>query len=159
MDHVQNWTQAYSQTPWRKQVQLIGLFSLVLVFTALVAGVYLNVTARAATAGREIQGLQFEVERMQRENEDLQSKLAFLSSSEVMEKRARELGFTPLQKDQAEYLMVPGYTGRAATNLAPAPSTITQPAAGNPPEYTETLFTWLSRQNLDWILPFAKVTP
>jgi hypothetical protein len=53
MDRVQSLTQAYSQAPWRKQMQIIGLFLLVLVLTALV-GIYLSVTARAAAVGRDL---------------------------------------------------------------------------------------------------------
>ena len=37
MQNVQNITQAYSQAPWRKQVQWIGSFLLVLVFVWLIA--------------------------------------------------------------------------------------------------------------------------
>ncbi len=46
MERVYGLTQAYSQAPWRKQLQLIGIFLVVLVFFALVAGIYLSVTAR-----------------------------------------------------------------------------------------------------------------
>jgi len=34
---MDKFTQSYSQAPWRKQLQFIGLFSLILVFVALVA--------------------------------------------------------------------------------------------------------------------------
>ena len=54
MENFRNLTQAYSQAPWRKQLKFIGLFLLLVVFVALIAGIYLDVTARAATIGREI---------------------------------------------------------------------------------------------------------
>ena len=38
MERVERYSQAYSQAPWRKQVQLLGLFLLIVVFMALVAG-------------------------------------------------------------------------------------------------------------------------
>ena len=72
MDRLEDFAQAYSQAPWRKQLQIIGLFSLILVFGALVAGIYLNVSARAATAGRDIQSKQEEIEALDLEIEDLQ---------------------------------------------------------------------------------------
>ena len=59
MEHVSRFTkQAYSQAPWRSQTQLIVVFMLVVVTTALVAFIYLNTTAQAATIGRQIQEMQ-----------------------------------------------------------------------------------------------------
>ena len=67
----ENIVQAYRQSPWRIQLQVVGLFLLLLVMIALVAGIYLNVTARAATIGRRIQEMQFEIQVNQRLNADL----------------------------------------------------------------------------------------
>jgi len=58
MDQIHKITQAYSQTPWRKQVRMIGIFLLVLVVVATVASVYLNVRARTVALGRELQWMQ-----------------------------------------------------------------------------------------------------
>jgi hypothetical protein len=59
MEHVRKLTkQAYSQAPWRSQTQLIVVFMLMVVTTALVAFIYLNTTAQAATIGRQIQEMQ-----------------------------------------------------------------------------------------------------
>ena len=58
MDNIQQFTQAYTQAPWRKQLHMIGTILLALVSAAIVAGIYLNVTARAAAEGREIQDMQ-----------------------------------------------------------------------------------------------------
>jgi len=49
--------QAYKQAPWRVQLQWIGLFLLGLVLVAGITGLYLNISAQAATAGRKIQSL------------------------------------------------------------------------------------------------------
>src|SRR3990170_1760727 len=99
MNSVRHITQAYSQAPWRKQLQLIGLFLLILIIGALIAGIYLNVSARAAVVGRTIQGMRAEIERIKRENADLETKRAFITSNEQMEKRAQGLGFRPLAED------------------------------------------------------------
>ena len=50
MNHLENLAQSYSQAPWRKQLQLIGLFSLFLVSVALVAGIYLSRKEHAKAA-------------------------------------------------------------------------------------------------------------
>ena len=91
MNQVQKFTQAYSLTPWRKQIQGIGLFLAILVVGALVAGVYLNVTARAATVGRQIQRHRNRIEELEQDIADKESKLASLTSSVVMERRAQEM--------------------------------------------------------------------
>ena len=59
---TQRLTQAYRQTPWRTQLQWIGLFLLALILLATVAGIYLSVSAGAAAVGREIQQLEYERE-------------------------------------------------------------------------------------------------
>ncbi len=138
-----NLIQAYRQAPWRMQLQLIGLFSLGVVLVALVAGIYLNVTARAATIGREIQVLQSEVFAIQRANADFETQLALLTSARVMEDRARALGFQPIDSNEALYVMVSGYAGREETILAPPPGPISSGAAPLPPEFTQTLLDWV----------------
>jgi cell division protein FtsL len=146
MNRMNHLTQAYSQAPWRSQIQMIGLFLLFLVFAGIIAGVYLSVTARAATIGREIQQLQKDIRNAERVNADLNSKLAFLSSSDQMEKRAFQLGFQPVGIAEPLYLKVHGYGGRQPANLAPAPVVAPLPPPSMPSEYTEPLFNWLQRE-------------
>ncbi len=55
MEQIHRITQAYSQTPWRKQVRMIGVFLLGVVIIATVASLYLNVRARTVAMGRELQ--------------------------------------------------------------------------------------------------------
>ena len=138
--------RAYAQAPWRKQIQLIGLFSLVLVILSLVAGIYLSVSARTTAVGRDIQGMYRDIDILDQEIEDLQGRAAFLNSSAEMAKRARELGFKPLNGDQVVYLQISGYIDRQPAVLAPYTNQPLTSAPGLPPEYTETLFDWFIRQ-------------
>src|SRR6185436_17622358 len=71
---------AYRQAPWRVQRQWIGAFLLAVIGVAMVAALYLDVTARAAVAGREIQEMRKEITTIQRENADLETQLADLTS-------------------------------------------------------------------------------
>jgi hypothetical protein len=157
MDRVHRVTQAYSQAPWRKQLQIIGLFLLFLVVAALVAGIYLNVTARAAIIGRDIQGKQKALEALQRENVDLQTRLAYVTSAEEMEKRALAMGFTPIVTDEALYIRVPEYVGRQPAALAPSsqPPLVSAPVL--PAEYSESLFEWLAKEMEKPSFPFPIV--
>jgi cell division protein FtsL len=153
MYQIEKISQTYSQAPWRKQLQIIGLFLLGLVFMALVAGIYLDVSARASAVGREIQAMQKEIETLDRNIEDLQSQLAFILSAGEMDKRVNDLGFKPIEADQIVYLSVPGYSGRSATALAPYSKQPIRSAYYLPPEFTESLFAWLERQvvQLSWL--------
>ena len=87
---------AYKQAPWRIQRQWVGAFLLAVIGIAMVAALFLDVTARAAVAGREIQEMRFEIIAIQRENADLETRLAKLTSSSEMERRARSLGYRPV---------------------------------------------------------------
>jgi hypothetical protein len=147
MERIGNLAQNYSQAPWRRQLQIIGLFSLILVFIALVAGIYLNISARAAAVGREIQGMQSSIETLDREIEDAQSRLAIIMSSSEMEARARNLGFEPVDTEQVMYLVVQGYVERQPVIMAPVTTRQVVSAPIIPAEYTESLFSWLKRKS------------
>jgi len=54
---VDNIVHAYRQAPWRLQRQWLGTFLLAVLGIAMVASLYLDVTAQAAISGREIQNL------------------------------------------------------------------------------------------------------
>jgi hypothetical protein len=135
--------QAYKQAPWRKQLQWSGTFLLGLVIVVLVSGLYLNISARAATAGLEIQSLEVLKEESTRNMADLRNQLAFLTSEAQMAKRANDLGFRRKNAADPVFLVVPGYTGRKLALLAPPPGLdmITQPIIK--PAYTLSLWEWL----------------
>lgn len=159
MERVRHLTQAYSQTPWRKQTMFIGLFLLVVIFAALVAGIYLDVTARTATIGREIQVMEGEIESLKLTNADLESKLAFLNSSESLEQRARSLGFEHVKMGEKAFLLVPGYITRQHVRLAPPPGPVKTLAAALPSAFTESLFTWFKRSVLPMRSRILEVRP
>lgn len=142
MNHLENLAQTYSQAPWRKQLQFIGLFSLFLVSAALVAGIYLSISAKSAAVGRDIQAMQGDIEEIDRDIEDLQSQLATVLSSTSMEARALQLGFTSLSAEQTVYLKIPGYTARQPVTLAPNPQRALVSAPVLPAQYTESLLDW-----------------
>ena len=154
-----NMIQAYRQTPWRIQLQVIGLFLLILVMIAIIAGIYLNVTARAATIGRRIQGMQAEIQLNDRLNADLQTKLALLTTASSMEDRAEELGFRPTDASELTYIIVPEYAGRAPVVLAPPPGPIASSTQILPPEFTQSLIEWFRQLTLRPPLTFTQDTP
>ena len=135
MNSMRSVTQAYYQAPWRKQVKYIVLSLLLVVFIALLAGVYLSVTARAATIGREILFMQSDIEEIELEIADLSNQVAVNTSAFEMERRARELGFETVEMDQPFYLAVPGYTPRQMIRMAPPPEPAVPVSAAMPEGY------------------------
>lgn len=159
MNNVQSITQAYSQAPWRKQLQYIGLFLLILILGALVAFFYLNVSARAAEVGRTIQGMKREIDVLTREIVDLETQLAYMTSNTEMQKRARELGFYPIDQDEVLFLIIPGYEERKPVSL---PQQYSSPLPTTPtlsPDYTQSLFQWLRERIFDPAAPLLEGGP
>ncbi len=159
MNNMQSITQAYTQAPWRKQLQYIGLFLLILILGALVAFFYLNVSARAAEVGRTIQGNRREIDVFKREIVDLETQLAYMTSNTEMQKRARELGFYPIDQDEVLFLIVPGYEERKPVSL---PQQYSSPLPTTPtlsPDYTQSLFQWLRERIFDPAAPLLEGGP
>jgi cell division protein FtsL len=146
MESVKRFTQAYQHTPWRKQLRTIGTFFMMLAMLVLVAGVYLSVSARTVAVGHEIQQMMREIERMRRSNADLETTLAFLTSTSVMEERARQMGFRPARAEELSYILVPGYEARQEAKLAPPPGLQVVESPPTMPVFTESLIDWL-REN------------
>jgi hypothetical protein len=141
---VINYVHAYKQAPWRIQRQWIGAFMLVILGLAMVAALYLDVTAQAAISGRVIQDMTSEIITNQQANFDLGTKLAELTSNSSMEERAKTLGYEPVDSTQLEYLVVPGYAAPKPEILSGA-SVLKPSAPSIPPEYTESLIDWLNQ--------------
>ena len=137
-----NIIHAYKQAPWRVQRQYVGAFLLIVIVVALVSALYLDVTARSALAGREIQELQVEITTMQRLNADLETELAGLTSSSTMQQRALELGYRPVKPGELDYVFVPGYAAPEPDILLAAVETTT-PTYHLPEAYSESLLEWL----------------
>ncbi len=135
--------QAYQQAPWRIQVQWIGLFLLILLLVASISGVYLSVSANAATAGRQIQFLQAQMDSDSLEIANLNSQLASLTSSAQMDKRAADLGFLAVDAESQTYVMVPGYTARDTAEIAPQLDQVMIQPPLIQPGYTQSLWEWI----------------
>ena len=136
---------AYKQAPWRVQRQWVGAFLLIVIGVAMIAALYLDVTARATIAGREIQELRFEITTIQRTNADLETKLAKLTSTTEMERRALELGYRPVQPGELDYVPVPGFTAPEPQILSEAEDVTVQPQS-LPFEYSQSLLEWFDER-------------
>lgn len=145
IQNINHLTHAYKIAPWRLQRQWIGSALLVVVVFAMVATLYLDVTSQAAIAGREIQDLNASITATQQVSADLQTELALLTSVNVMEQRALEIGFRPVKAGEAEYLVVPGYLVLEPEILSSVPMPQLS-ALTMPPEYNESLLEWADKK-------------
>ena len=144
MQNFNRFIHAYKQAPWRTQRQRIGVFLLVVLFSSMVAALYLNITAKAAIVGRQIQEVETQIAENKRANANLESEIATLLSKDNVEERAFSLGYEIVAPENIEYLVVPGYEEPPPFQLAMPPSP-KQHAPTVPPEYTESLLDWLDQ--------------
>jgi hypothetical protein len=142
---------------------MIGVILLFLVCVAIIAGIYLNVTARAAAVGRQIQEMQIRVygyhyltgdagenyvpiEELEQKIANLTSQLAYLTSYSIMQERVKDLNLTPIDVDHIDYMEVPGYVERQTMSLAPPPVPVVVNASTIDPEFKQSLFDWVVDQ-------------
>lgn len=139
--------QAFPQAPWRSQTQLLGLVLVFLVAVFVVAILFLNLTAKANTTGREIQEMQVTIGLLEVENSALQADLGYMTSVEVMQERADELGFELNTVEEMEVLVIDGYTSpEYSDRWDERPPIEAEGEAPLPDEYFETIFDWLFRK-------------
>jgi len=136
---------AYRQAPWRVQRQWVAAFLLLVIGAAMVAALYLDVTARTAIAGREIQEMRFEITTIQRSNADLETRLAKLTSTSEMQRRAVALGYRPVQPGELDYVAVPGFVPPEPAILKAAED-VTMPEQALPSEYSQSLIEWFDER-------------
>jgi len=155
---------------------MIGVILLFLVCAAIVAGIYLNVTARAAAVGRQIQEMQVRVygyhyltgdtgenyvpiEELEQKIANLTSQLAYITSYSIMQERVKDLNLTPIDADHIDYMEVPGYIERQTTSLAPPSVPVVVTASTIAPEFKESLFDWVADQVRKTARLFSEAQP
>jgi len=138
--------QAYKQSPWRIQLQWIGLFLLGLVLVAAVTGVYLSISAQAATTGRKIQFIENDIDEINNEIADLTTTLASTRSTEKMLTKAKDLGFKLMNTNEAKYLKIPGYDPETDLALAPPRVNIIAESPIVKSTYKSSLWDWFVKQ-------------
>ena len=142
MKHL-HFIQVYKQAPWRERVRIASVTLLILVSLAIVAGFYLSVSAQIASAGIEIQKMDEKRSELNQEIADSQIKLAVLTSSTEMAKRARILGFNYASTENALYVVVPGYTSPIAAVMEQKSAATTNEQVIIKDSYQQSLWDWI----------------
>ena len=136
--------QAYKQAPWRTQIQWVGVFLLIVVAVATVAGLYLYISGRSAATGRRIQNLESELAILHRQNNDLETLLGEIQSENALSERMNSMNMRSLTPEEALYLEVPGYVPAEGPSFAPPPTILEERTPILLPEFTSTFFEWIS---------------
>jgi cell division protein FtsB len=130
--------------PMPSSQQGILVFIVVVGVLAVMTGLYLDVTARASIAGRQIQTLEQQILATERANADLETKMALLLSNQTMERRARDLGYESVKMDEVEYVVVPGYYPTEAVRFASSPQEVDILSLS--PEFRQSMIEWFAEQ-------------
>jgi cell division protein FtsL len=146
--------QAYSNSPRRQKLQIIGSIFLAIVIAAIMMILYLVVSARVVSMGRQLQQAKDQIDHLVYQGVNYRNEIANLSRFEIMEKRAKELGFRAPYPGEVFYVPVSGISQQVETrveienNARPAVINV------NLLEYHETLFEWVGSKITDFLAPF-----
>lgn len=150
MNRAQKFLQAYRNTPWRRQLQVLSMFGALAVVAALVMILYIWMTSQAGTYGLQVQEYQATAQALEQSIEDKKVELADLTSTENLAERAEKAGYIPADPNRVRYLEVEGYFEEPSLQLAPSPNQLHAQTRddGLPPAFTASLFDWI-RETID----------
>jgi hypothetical protein len=140
-------TQAYKQAPWRREKRLSGAILMFVLLGAAVSMLYLFVINQKAAAGIQIQMLESQRRVAIRNIADLRNDLATITSASNMRARAAEMGFVPMNPEEALYIVIPGYHGRQALIPIEIQPQAPAPRPSNLDSYHTSLWDWIQ----NWI--------
>lgn len=146
--------QAYSNSPRRQKLQILGGFFLTLVVLAMLLISYLVVSARAVSKGRELQRAKDVLDELVYLNVNYRSKISEFMQFDDLEVRADELGFRAPYPGEVFYVELAGFSLESGQARVVGSDTQTAKIDVNLLEYHETLFQWVGRQIQIFLHPF-----
>jgi cell division protein FtsL len=91
---------------WLTEAQAALGWAVLLALAAVLGAIYLHQTSGIAQVGRTVQGLQYQLEEVKRENSSLELNVAEAQSLERLRREAERLGFLPSTPDDSDYLII-----------------------------------------------------
>ncbi len=89
-------------------------WGVVLLIITLVGAIYLNQSSEVAAIGRHAQELEYELNQLQRENDDIKRDIAEAQSLDRLQAQMEQMGFISPSTYEIEYLVIPDYPELAA---------------------------------------------
>ncbi len=124
---------------------MTGTTASLVVALIITAGLYLAVNAKVANAGRELLTLEARRDGLERENSELMTFFAQITSPERLLERAVSMGFRAATPGEIDYFPVPGMAPDPEFMAPQPPFSDESRHSGLSPAFTETLGDWLSR--------------
>jgi len=115
---------------------------------------YLVVSARVVSMGRQLQQAKDEIDNLVYLSVNYRNEIANLSRFEVMETRAKELGFRAPYPGEVFYVPVKGFDQTEETRVEIENDTKPAIINVNLREYHETLFEWIGNKISTFLAPF-----
>jgi cell division protein FtsB len=149
--------QAYSNSPKRKKLQILGSFFLVLVVLGVLLSSHLIISAHVIGMGRQLQEIKNEIDRLVYKNVSLRDQIARLKRIHRLEERAREMGFRPPYPGETFYVEVPGFEQQVSGEPPVSGPTHAVDINLSRKEYHVTLWEWVQEQLSLILKPFEEL--
>jgi hypothetical protein len=146
--------QAYSNSPRRQKLQIIGSVLMAIVIAAVMLILYLIVSARVVSMGRQLQNAKDEIDHLVYLSVNYRNQIAEQSRFELMEVRADELGFRAPYPGEVFYVPVVGYDTEPDTHVEIKEDARPAVINVNLLEYHQSLIQWIGEQLRVFLRPF-----
>ncbi|MFO8037604.1 MAG: hypothetical protein R6U57_13355 [Anaerolineales bacterium] len=149
--------QAYSNSPRRKKLQILGSFFLGLVVLGVLLISHLIISARVIGMGRQLQEAKNEIDSLEYKNVNLRDQIARSKRIRTMEERAREMGFRVPFPGETFYVTVPGFEERYEDDIIAPETKHAVDINVSRREYHVTLLEWIQEQLSMILQPFEEL--
>jgi hypothetical protein len=146
--------QAYANSPRRHKLQIVGGIFIALVSTAVMLILYLVVSARVVSMGRQLQQAKDDIDQLVYLSVNYTNRIDRLSRFEVMENRAVEMGFRAPYPGEVFYVPVAGYSNQNEPVVEIVNDSRPAVINVNLKEYHQSLLEWVGEQLSIFLRPF-----
>lgn len=146
--------QAYSNSPRRQKLQILGGVLLAIVIAAVMLILYLVISSRVVFMGRQLQQAKSDIDQLVYLSVNYQNQIDRLSRFEVMEERAVELGFRAPYPGEVFYVPVAGLEAQEEVVVVFQDQGSSAVINVNLPDYHQSLIEWVGEQLRIFLRPF-----
>ena len=146
--------QAYSNSPRRQKLQIIGGIFMAIVIAAVMLILYLVMSSRVVFMGRQLQQAKSDIDQLIYLSVNYQNQIDRLSRFELMEERAIELGFRPPYPGEVFYVPVAGLESPDEVVVVFQNDSDPGIINVNLPDYHQSLFEWIGEKLDVFLRPF-----
>lgn len=146
--------QAYSNSPRRQKMQIIGGIFMAIVAAAVMLVLYLVMSSRVVFMGRQLQQAKSDIDQLIYLSVNYQNQIDRLSRFELMEERAVELGFRPAYPGEVFYVPVAGLESAAEVVVVFEDDSASPIINVDIPGYHQSLIQWVGEKLSNFLRPF-----